>query len=85
MRHPEKHLSLPPLQKTTAAEKLIWFYIATVGENEYSTRKLGETLDIHYTTVDAAFKTLKSHGLLLETAPSSGPRPARLKALEPSG
>lgn len=85
MRHAYKLINKLPLADTAPLDKLVWLYIADAGEDEYSSRGLGEQLNANFNGVAKALKTLLKQGLLLEITPSSGRRPARLKALEPSG
>jgi biotin operon repressor len=85
MRHPQTFLKTSPLADASVHDKLVWLFIALQGEKEYSSRALAAEMETNHISVKNSITTLREAGLLLETVPSSGQRPARLKALEPSG
>ena len=64
-------------------DKLVWFFIRDF-PGSYSRASLGKCLDLSPIAAYHALQTLLGRGLLEETQPSSGRRPAQFRAILPS-
>ena len=83
MKDAHEHLKKPQLAKLSPMAKLIWLYIATAGEGEYSVRTIERDLGVSFLSAYNNLTALIEQGLLLEIIPAAGPKAATLRALEP--
>jgi hypothetical protein len=83
MKDAHEHLKKPALATLSPMAKLIWLYIATAGEAEYSTRDLERDLGVSFLAAYNNMTALLEKNLLVEVTPAAGNRGATLRALEP--
>jgi DNA-binding MarR family transcriptional regulator len=67
----------------TTAQKLLWFYIRSEGQRQYSVRQLALALELSTATVSSGLKELTARGLIEEVEPGRGSRAAVVRAKVP--
>ncbi len=61
-------------QDLEPTDKLVWLYIALLGEGEYSARSLGDSLGVDKNSAGSALSRLAEKGLLVRLRPAVGRR-----------
>jgi DNA-binding MarR family transcriptional regulator len=83
MTLPTKPLKLKDFAGISPAGKLIWKHLLEHGEGEHGVRVLADELGLSVRAVHNALADLRAAGLVTVTVPTSGRRPARLRAEVP--